>query len=87
MIVAPSWEEKRDTALRRSPVAEARRTIKALIGGDYGCSPGSKIFTRCRATDFKSAFNTPNNRDLLWELGRRSLQLEEVRRRRMKPFV
>jgi hypothetical protein len=27
-----------------------------------------KYFTPCRATDFKTALNTPNNGDLLWNL-------------------
>jgi NAD(P)-dependent dehydrogenase (short-subunit alcohol dehydrogenase family) len=50
------------------------------------CSPevkdvSGKYFTRCRATDFKTAFNTPSNRDLLWNLSMKSLPLEEVPRR------
>jgi NAD(P)-dependent dehydrogenase (short-subunit alcohol dehydrogenase family) len=39
-----------------------------------------KYFTRCRETNFKTAFNTPNNRDLLWGLSMKSLQLEEAPR-------
>ena len=33
-----------------------------------------RYFTRCRATTFKTTFNTPNNRNLLWDLSMESLQ-------------
>jgi retinol dehydrogenase 12 len=40
-----------------------------------------KYFTRCRATDFRTAFNTPDYRNLLWNLSMKSVQLEEAPRR------
>jgi retinol dehydrogenase 12 len=37
-----------------------------------------KYFTRSRPTNFKTAFNTEANRQLLWDLSMRSLQLEDA---------
>jgi retinol dehydrogenase 12 len=41
-------------------------------------SVSGRYFTRSRATHFKTAFNTPDNRNLLWELSVRSLRLERT---------
>jgi retinol dehydrogenase-12 len=35
-----------------------------------------RYFTRSRVSNFKTAFNTPDQRNLLWELSRKSLALE-----------
>jgi retinol dehydrogenase-12 len=35
-----------------------------------------RYFTRSRAAPFKTGFNTPDNRNLLWEVSRKSLPLE-----------
>jgi retinol dehydrogenase 12 len=40
-----------------------------------------KCFTRCKAMDAKTAFNTPNHRHLLWDLSMKSLPLEGGPRR------
>jgi retinol dehydrogenase 12 len=37
-----------------------------------------QYFTRCRASRFKTAYNTPANRRLLWDLSERSLHLEQT---------
>jgi retinol dehydrogenase 12 len=37
-----------------------------------------KYFTRSRQTNFNTAFNTEANRNLLWELSKRSLHLEDA---------
>ena len=41
-------------------------------------SVSGRYFTRSRATHFKTAFNTPEHRNLLWELSARSLRLERT---------
>ncbi len=62
-----------------SPEQGAATSVYLASSGEVNGARG-KYFTRCKEASIKTAFNTPENRELLWNLSMQSVGLAEAPR-------
>jgi NAD(P)-dependent dehydrogenase (short-subunit alcohol dehydrogenase family) len=62
-----------------SPEQGAETSVYLASSPEVARTSG-KYFARCKEADIKTAFNTPENRELLWNLSMQSLRLAEAPR-------